>query len=105
MLRTAFMLGTLYVFVESMTTLSSVIFLVSGGHKLAAVEIFNHANDGDFGFAAAKSLIIFVIALAAISLIWRIDARATRRREATTSRSFAQARPPNDANSGPLRPA
>jgi iron(III) transport system permease protein len=88
MLRTAFLLGTLYVFIESMTTLSSVIFLVSGNHKLVAVEIFNHANDSDFGFAAAKSLIIFVIALAAISLIWRIEHNAEHRRGAAPVRSL-----------------
>lgn len=88
MLRTAFLLGTLYVFIESMTTLSSVIFLVSGQHKLVAVEIFNHASDGNFGFAAAKSLAIFVIALVAIALIWRIERNAERRREVPPSRSL-----------------
>jgi iron(III) transport system permease protein len=88
MLRTAFLLGTLYVFIESMTTLSSVIFLVSGSHKLVAVEIFNHANDSDFGFAASKSLIIFVIALMAISLIWRIERNAAHRRVTPPSRPF-----------------
>jgi iron(III) transport system permease protein len=85
MLRTSLLLGTLYVFLESMTTLSSVIFLISGKYKLAAVEIFNHANDSEFGFAAAKSLIIFVIAAVAISLIWRIEQHAARRRETPSS--------------------
>ncbi|MDR3493515.1 MAG: iron ABC transporter permease [Ancalomicrobiaceae bacterium] len=85
MLTSAVLLGTLYVFVEGLTTLSAVIFLVSGNHKLAAVEIFNHANAGEFGFAASKSLILFVIAAVAIALIWRIERSTGLRRSAQRS--------------------
>ncbi|MGE0240293.1 MAG: ABC transporter permease [Parvibaculaceae bacterium] len=73
MLRPALLLGTLYVFVDGLTTLSSVIFLVSSDHKLASVTIFNHATSGDFGYAGAKSVILLVLALAAMALIWLID--------------------------------
>ncbi|MCK6454358.1 MAG: iron ABC transporter permease [Alphaproteobacteria bacterium] len=75
MLRPALLLGTLYVFVDGMTTLSSVIFLVSGDHKLASVAIFNHANSSEYGYAAAKSVAILVIAGLAMLLIWLYERR------------------------------
>lgn len=73
MLRPALLLGMLYVFVDGLTTLSSVIFLVSGDHKLASVTIFNHATSGDFGYAGAKSVILLALALLAMALVWAID--------------------------------
>lgn len=79
MLGSAFLLGTLYVFVDGLTTLSSVVFLVSGDHKLASVAIFNHANSSDFGYAAAKSLAILAVALVAMALIWGIERHQARR--------------------------
>ncbi|WP_119388398.1 ABC transporter permease [Taklimakanibacter lacteus] len=79
MLRPALLLGTLYVFVDGLTTLSSVIFLVSGDHKLASVTIFNHATSGDFGYAGAKSVILLAIALTAMGLIRLIDQPAGAR--------------------------
>lgn len=78
----ALLLGTLYVFIDALTTLSSVIFLVSGNHKLASVAIFNHANSGEYGYAAAKSLVLLAFALAAIALARLIE----RHREATGRR-------------------
>lgn len=75
LLRQALLLGALYVFVDGMTTLSSVIFLVSGTHKLASVAIFNHANGGDYGAAAAKSVLIFALAGVAMAAIWMLDRR------------------------------
>jgi iron(III) transport system permease protein len=73
------LLGMLYVFIEGMTTLSSVIFLVSGEHKLASVAIFHHANSGEFGFAAAKAVVILAVALIAMGLVWFIETRTPRR--------------------------
>ncbi|MDF2619805.1 MAG: hypothetical protein K0S00_2464 [Xanthobacteraceae bacterium] len=75
MLRPALLLGMLYVFIDGLTTLSSVIFLVSGNHKLASVAIFNHAASGDYGYAAAKSLVLLGFALAAMGLAWLIENR------------------------------
>lgn len=77
----ALLLGTLYVFIDALTTLSSVIFLVSGNHKLASVAIFNHANSGEYGYAAAKSLVLLAFALTAIAL-----ARLIERHRDTASR-------------------
>lgn len=88
LLRSAFLLGTLYVFVDGMTTLSSIIFLVSGDHKLASVAIFNHANSGEYGYAAAKSVVVLAIALFAMALIAiterRVATARSRRRESAS---------------------
>jgi iron(III) transport system permease protein len=78
----------LYVFVDSLTTLSAVIFLVSGNHKLASVAIFNHAESGEFGYAGAKSLLILALALVAMGLAWLVEEQASgrlRRRRVPTS--------------------
>ena len=85
MLRSAFLLGALYVFVDGMTTLSSVIFLVSGDHKLASVAIFNHSNSGEYGYAAAKSVVVLAIAaiaMVAIAIYERRTAVLSRRARA-----------------------
>jgi len=71
----ALLLGMLYVFIDALTTLSSVIFLVSGNHKLASVAIFNHASSGEYGYAAAKSLVLLAFALAAIGLARLVEKR------------------------------
>lgn len=89
MLRPALLLGTLYVFVDGLTTLSSVIFLVSGDYKLASVTIFNHATSGDFGYAGAKSVILLALALTAMALIWLIDQPPGARRRITLSRPLS----------------
>ncbi|TCR70475.1 iron ABC transporter permease [Bosea sp. BK604] len=85
----ALLLGTLYVFIDGLTTLSSVIFLVSGNHKLASVAIFNHANSGEYGYAAAKSLVLLAFALTAIGLARLIE----RQREAGRQRRSPAALP------------
>lgn len=77
MLRTALLLGTLYVFVHALTTLSSVIFLVSGDHKLAAVAIFNDASASQYGPAAAKSMALLALSGLAMALIWLHDRSRT----------------------------
>ena len=79
MLRPALRLGTLYAFVHAMTTLSSIIFLVSGDHKLVSVAIFNDANSGLYGPAAAKSVAVLALAGLAMALIWLHDRAETRR--------------------------
>ena len=63
-MRHALMLGTLYVFVHGLTTLSAVIFLVSPMHKLASVAIFDGAEAGHYGAASAISVTILLIVFA-----------------------------------------
>jgi iron(III) transport system permease protein len=63
-MRHALMLGTLYVFVHGLTTLSAVIFLISPMHKLASVGIFEAAEAGHYGVASAISVTILLIVFA-----------------------------------------
>jgi iron(III) transport system permease protein len=70
-----------------------VIFLVSGDHKLAAVSIFNHANSGEYGHAAAKSVAILVLAGSAMMLIWIYERRATRPRRTISAQPAVAAAP------------
>ena len=62
----AFLLGGLYIFVDSMTTFSSVIFLVSGRWELASVEIFNQAGGAEVGAAAAKTVAILAVVVVVV---------------------------------------
>jgi iron(III) transport system permease protein len=78
LMRQAFLLGALYVFIDAMTTLSSVIFLVSGRHPLAAVTIFNQATGVDYGSAAAKSVTILAIVLVTVAVAFAIEHRLAR---------------------------
>ncbi len=78
MLRIAALLGVLYVFVDGLTTLSSIIFLVSGNVQLASVAIFNAAQDSSYGYAAAKSVGLLAVSVLAMGTVWWIE-KSTRR--------------------------
>jgi iron(III) transport system permease protein len=90
-MRHAFMLGTLYIFVHGLTTLSAVIFLVSPTNRLASVAIFGAAESGHYGSAAAISVTLLVIVFIALAFVqwtekygpvWaRVGATASGRRE------------------------
>ena len=89
MMRHAAILGTLYVFVQSMTSLSAIIFLVSPGNELAAVAIFDTASNSFYGVSCAMSVTMLVIVFCVMGAMWwlehhgpawaRIGARATGR--------------------------
>lgn len=78
MLRIAALLGVLYVFVDGLTTLSSIIFLVSGNIQLASVSIFNAAQSSNYGYAAAKSVGLLAVSVMAMGMVWWIE-KSTRR--------------------------
>lgn len=68
-MRHALMLGTFYVFVHGLTTLSAVVFLVSPAHRLASEAIFDAADKGYYGVACALSTTILVVVLAVMATI------------------------------------
>ena len=70
MMRHAALLGTLYLFVQGMTTLSAVVFLVSAGNELSSVVIFQTAVGSFYGVACAQSVAILVIVFAAMGAMW-----------------------------------
>jgi len=74
-MRHALMLGTLYVFVHGLTTLSAVIFLVSPTQKLASVAIFDAAEAGHYGAASAISVTILLIVFAVMGVNHWIEHR------------------------------
>lgn len=70
MMRHAAILGTLYVFVHGMTTLSAVVFLVSPGNQLASVAIFETASRSIYGVASAMSVTILLIVFTVMGAMW-----------------------------------
>jgi iron(III) transport system permease protein len=69
----AFLLGSLYIFIDGMTTFSSVIFLVGGRWQLASVEIFNQASGADYGSAAAKTVVILAIVVVVFYFLRQLE--------------------------------
>jgi iron(III) transport system permease protein len=70
MMRHAALLGTLYVFVQAMTSLSSIIFLVSPGNELASVAILDSAIGSYYGSASAMSTTMLLIVFAVMGIMW-----------------------------------
>ncbi|MCH8196639.1 MAG: iron ABC transporter permease [Proteobacteria bacterium] len=70
MMRHAALLGTLYVFVQAMTSLSSIVFLVSPGNELAAVAILDAAIGSYYGAASAMSVTMLLIVFAVMGGMW-----------------------------------
>jgi iron(III) transport system permease protein len=73
MMRHAALLGMLFVFVETMTSLSAIIFLVSPGNELAAVAIFNTAGWNYYGPACAMSVTLLLIVFAVMGGMWWME--------------------------------
>ncbi len=59
----------IYSFVRAMTAISAVIFLVSSSWSLMTVQIMSQVESGRLGAAAAFSVILVMIILAAIIVI------------------------------------
>lgn len=74
-MRHALLLGTLYIFVHGLTTLSAVVFLVSPSHKLASVAIFEAAERGTYGLASALSVTILALVFAVMGIIHWMERR------------------------------
>lgn len=72
----AFFSGLVYSFVRAMTAISAAIFLVSANWQLMTVHILSQVSSGRLGAAAAFSVLLIVMILAAIGLIRFIVNRA-----------------------------
>ena len=75
MMRRATLLGALYVFVDGMTTLSSIVFLVSPGNFLASYAIFDTASKSFYGAACAMSVTILLVVFAVMGGMWAFERR------------------------------
>jgi len=65
----AFIYGFVYVFMRSMVTLSAVVFLVSPGHPLVSIYIFDTAAWGYIGLACAATLKLILVVGTCLALL------------------------------------
>ena len=65
-LRPAIAASMVYAFVRAITSVSAVIFLVSGEYNLATVYIVGRAEYGEYGLAIVYSAVLIVIMLLAL---------------------------------------
>ncbi|WP_407050854.1 ABC transporter permease [Methyloraptor flagellatus] len=87
-LRPAIATSMVYAFVRAITSVSAVIFLVSGEYNLATVYIVGRAEFGEYGLAIVYSavlIVIMVLALIAIQAI--VGERKIGRRPAAAERT------------------
>lgn len=75
LIRPAFYTGLVFSFVKSMTAISAVIFLVSANYNLLTVRVMQHVDKGQFGYAAALSVILMVIVFVVVGIMNFILAR------------------------------
>jgi len=68
-LRPAVVTSMVYAFVRAVTSVSAVIFLVSGEYNLATVYIVGRAEFGEYGLAIVYSAVLIVIIVAALLAI------------------------------------
>ena len=73
MMRHAFLLGVFYVFVQAMTSLSSVVFLISADNNLASAAIFGLAFASYYSFASALSVTMLLIVFAVMGTMWYFE--------------------------------
>ncbi|MCX7383872.1 MAG: iron ABC transporter permease, partial [Alphaproteobacteria bacterium] len=66
-LRPAIVTAMVYSFVRAITTVSAVIFLVSGEYNLATVYIVGRADVGEYGVALVYSAVLIVVMAAVLS--------------------------------------
>ena len=69
----------MYYFVNAMVTVSAVVFLYTAHFKLAAIAITNMEEAGNYGQAAAMSLLILLFNVL-MRLVYEIAVRAIKRR-------------------------
>jgi iron(III) transport system permease protein len=78
MIAPAFFSGLVNGFVKAMTAISAVIFVVSGRWNLITVAILGYVDNNRYAQAAAMSLILVVIVLAALGIIQLVVNRIGR---------------------------
>jgi iron(III) transport system permease protein len=85
LLRPAIVTALAYSFVQAMTAVSAVIFLVSARHNLATVYIVGRVEAGEMALAIAYSTVLIVIMLAVVLGIERLVGRAQLGRRVTAT--------------------
>ncbi|MFC0410871.1 ABC transporter permease [Roseomonas elaeocarpi] len=92
-LRPAIATSMVYSFVRAITSVSAVIFLVSGEYNLATVYIVGRAEFGEYGIAIVYSAVLIVIMVAALLAIQAlVGERRIGRRRITETPALARSR-------------
>jgi iron(III) transport system permease protein len=92
LLKPAIVGALVYGFVRSMTTVSAIIFLVSGETEVATTYIIGRVVNGDYGISIAYSAVLIVIMVVAILIIqWLVGSRVLGRRTGTGSGASSSA--------------
>jgi iron(III) transport system permease protein len=81
----AFMAGLIFSFARHMTSLSAIIFLSSAKWPILTAQIMSEVEQGGTSLAAAYSMILIFIVLAAIGLMYAIVGRAFRTEDLASS--------------------
>ncbi|MCK4515145.1 MAG: iron ABC transporter permease, partial [Spirochaetaceae bacterium] len=69
MIAPAFFSGLVYSFVKAMTAISAIIFVVSGRWNLITVAILGFVDNSQYAQAAAMSILLVFIVMAALGVI------------------------------------
>ena len=76
LVRSAVVGALVYGFVRSVTTVSAVIFLVSGDTDMATTYIIGRVVNGDYGVAIAYSAVLIALMVGTIAAIqWLVGVR------------------------------
>ncbi len=78
MIAPAFFSGLVYSFVKAMTAISAIIFVVSGRWNLITVAILGFVDNSQYAQAAAMSLLLIFIVMAALGIIQLVVNRIGR---------------------------
>jgi iron(III) transport system permease protein len=86
LLKPAIIGALIYGFVRSMTTVSAIVFLVSGDTEVATTYIIGRVINGDYGVAIAYCAVLILIMIVAIVLVqWLVGTRKLGRRGAVVA--------------------
>jgi iron(III) transport system permease protein len=69
LIRPAFFSALVFAFVRAMTAISAAVFLVSANWNLMTVQILSEVGSGRYNAAAAYSIVLLAIVVAAIGVI------------------------------------
>jgi iron(III) transport system permease protein len=81
LMKPAIVGALIYGFVRSMTTVSAIVFLVSGDTEVATTYIIGRVVNGDYGVAIAYCAVLILIMVVAIVFVqWLVGSRKLGRR-------------------------
>lgn len=75
LLRATVLGAIVFGFINMMTDITAVIFLVSPNWRLLSIDLFNAIDAGRLGVAAALSVIMIGVTLVVLIVVWRISGK------------------------------